>query len=210
MNDEETIKRYIRRIDKIGKLPSDSLVDKILGIGSLESDLEEQSLSRVLGHEQFTYEGTPYNYICFFLSLLAPNKKDVVYDLGCGYGRVIFYGAITTKAKYKGIEIVPERVELAQKIQNNLKIENAQFVAQNALDAEISDGTIFFLFNPFIYSTLEKIGDKLEEVAGEKKIRIVTWGSFAMHDFFKNKAWLQEIFKNKPFVYNKLSFFESL
>lgn len=183
------------------------MADWILDIkeNQLESKLDFTTIEQQFGDEQYTYQGTPYNYIRYFLNFINPGEEEVIYDFGCGYGRIVLYGAITRKSRFRGIEIVPERAKKAEIIKNFLKLENAMIIPGNILDQDFSDGNIFFLFNPFSYRTLEAVGEHLKKIAQQKNIRIVTWGGTS-NEYFGHANWLTEIPHSH---FSQLQFFES-
>ncbi len=117
------------------------------------------------------------------------NDSDVLYDLGSGFGRVPIYTSLATRAQCKGIEIVPERVAESIAVKNNLGVDNLEFVQGNVLEHDYSDGTIFFLFNPFAHQTLEAVNEKLRQLAQTKKIKIVSLGPST--SFFDRQDWLR-------------------
>lgn len=183
-----------------------SSFDEVLQIKEKPNNREKELVYRFFyGDEQFTHEATPYSYIDDFIDFLKPSKKDIVYDLGSGYGRFIIYCALQTKAKYKGIEIIPERFLSAQETLKKLKLKNACFYRANVCDFDFSDGNIFFLFNPFSIETLAFVGEKLKKIAKNKKIIIATWGGQS-NRYFENADWLWKIRESND-IYFKLEYF---
>lgn len=174
----------------------DERLDDLLGVVSEEIErgrnIDFRSLEQAYGFEQYAYQGTPYELIRTFLRDLKLSSDDVLYDLGCGYGRIPLYGAMVTPAQYRGIEIVPERVAEATAIKENLTLENVDFRQGNVLDQDFSDGSVFFLFNPFTTETLEQVGEKLETLSKTKKIRVVSLGPSVSY-FRSQVTWLQPV-----------------
>ncbi|OQA03880.1 MAG: hypothetical protein BWY68_00610 [bacterium ADurb.Bin400] len=211
--DPTTITGILQSFDRSNDHLDDSVLDLILGINYEESEkeLDRHKLRGQYGSEQYIYEGTPYDYIRYFLHILAPEQTDIIYDLGSGYGRVVLYGALTTTARYKGIELIPERVERCNTIKNKISIENADFIRSNVLDHDYSDGTIFFLFNPFATQTLYEVGQRLEEIANSHYIRIVSWGG-PSNEFLSTQPWLRENHYARDITdpLSRLKFYESL
>jgi len=187
----------------------DCSLDKILGIESKrhERKIDLKKITQLFGIEQYKYEGTPYNYIRYFLNLLKPGTNDTIYDLGCGYGRVVLYGALSCPSKFKGIEIIPERVMVANQIKMHFSIGNARFKQGNVLDFSYADGNIFFLFNPFQEETLAAVGNRLQKISMKKSLKIVTWGG-SSNDFFSQQNWLKEIKMDEK--YDKIQIFQSI
>ncbi len=162
------IKSTFKNNDKL----NDKLMDKLLGVKSqaIEQKVNYYDLMNQHGAEQYIYEATPYDFIRVFLKVTKPTKDDIVYDLGSGYGQVIIYGALTSDAFFKGIEIVPERAAASIEVKNRLNIKNAEFYCQSVKNYDFSDGTIFFLFNPFCKETLYGVKNKLWNLSKKRKI----------------------------------------
>jgi SAM-dependent methyltransferase len=59
------------------------------------------------------YVGTPYDVVSRMLKLAALKKDDVVYDLGCGDGRMVVLAAKKYGCRGTGYDIDPERVAAA-------------------------------------------------------------------------------------------------
>lgn len=132
---------------------------------------------------------TDYMKIKRIFNLLSLNKNDVFYDLGSGYGRVIFYGSLNyPETTFKGVEFVHERVKAANKITRRHQIKNAQFIARDVLQQDLSDGTIFYIFNSFP-SIMPEVLKNLKKVAGTRTIRIVAVGRTALE--LKHVDWLK-------------------
>ena len=96
---------------------------------------------------------------------LGINSNSVVYDLGAGDSRVLFYlSQKEPKAKYIGIENNPMAVLLSKagswfnfkKTQNRVKILN-----QNFFEKDISDATHVFLY--LFPEIMDKLQPKLEK-----------------------------------------------
>lgn len=166
-------------------------------IEQLESSIDQNKLSAEYGEEQFTYEATPYSYIQEFLTKFSPSHTDVVYDLGSGYGRLVIFGALNSDADFRGIEISEARNKKAAELAKRLGISNAAFYTGNVLDFDLSDGDIFFLFNPFNSRTLSAVGEKLHEISLRKTIKIATWGG-ASDEYFEKQTWIHRVTDTAP------------
>ncbi|MBI2622460.1 methyltransferase domain-containing protein, partial [Candidatus Microgenomates bacterium] len=148
----------------------DEEIDRLFGLPPLPEidDSDGWSLERLeeqLGCKRLIYVGTSYKTIRDFIREVKPQSNDVVYDLGCGYGRVVLYGALASDAQWRGVDIVPHRIAEAQRVKEKFKIDNAQFRLGNVADQDFSDGTIFYLFDPFEQSILETVARRLEKIA---------------------------------------------
>lgn len=189
MKKNKTISKYVL---------TDKEADKFFEeIEEAENHLNISALAERYGEEQYTYEATPYSYIVDFLNKFAPLKSDIVYDLGSGYGRFIIFCAMNSDAMFRGIEICEIRNQKARELAHRIGLRNVDFITGNVLDADIEDGNIFFLFNPFAPRTMEEIGKKLRKIATAKQIKIATWGG-ASDDYFRHQDWLEIITELNP------------
>lgn len=185
---------------KVAQLP-DQEMDDLLGICAeeTESELYESGLSSDYLQERFLYEGTPYILLRSLFHELSLSADDILFDLGSGYGRVVFYAGIVTRAQIIGVEIVPERIASSLSLRNTLRLERVDFIRANVLEYEYSRGTVFFLFNPFTKDTLHKVAQTLEHIANQKHIRIVSVAECA--HFFDTLPWLHTTYTDgqRPF-----------
>jgi SAM-dependent methyltransferase len=172
---------------------SDIRIDRALGISPARTERGLNTLKLVLDFrtERLTYNPTPYNVIRDAMKALNPGPGEVFYDLGAGYGRVLFYGALTHKATFRGIEIVRDRVEAANRIKDKLAIKQLDFRQGNAQTADFSDGNLFFLFNPFFSEVLPVVGMRLRRIARTRQIRIASVAN--SNAYFATQRWLDEM-----------------
>jgi len=172
---------------------SDTCIDRALGIRHIEIERELDLVKLILEFqtERLIYSATPYNVIRDAMRGLNPGRGDVFYDLGAGYGRVLLYGALTHGATFRGIEIVPSRVEEANRIRSHLALEQLDFRQGNAQSDDFSDGNLFFLFNPFFSEVLQVVGLRLRRIAQTRQIRIASVAN--SNAYFARQRWLGEI-----------------
>lgn len=81
------------------------------------------------------------------LKLANVTKNDIVYDLGCGDGRIVIAAAKTYGAKGVGIDINPERIREAKENAKKAGVENlVRFEENDLFEADIRDATVVTLF----------------------------------------------------------------
>lgn len=114
------------------------------------------------------------------MDYFKPTSTDVFFDLGSGIGKVCVQVALTTPAKAVGVELSSTRYAMAQQarqalIEKNILIipSKLEFKNENILDADLSQGTIFFLcstcFSDDLMSALTK------KIANNgKKVQVAT------------------------------------
>jgi hypothetical protein len=101
--------------------------------------------------------------------------EDVVVDLGSGLGHVPLLVSICTDARSIGIELEAAYVECARKCAQRLNVK-ALFLCQDAREADLSGGTVFYLYTPFAGLILRDVLDRLRREAASRRIRICTYG----------------------------------
>jgi SAM-dependent methyltransferase len=81
------------------------------------------------------------------LKLADVKKTDVVYDLGCGDGRIVIAAAKTYGAHGVGIDINPERIKEAKENAKKAGVEGiVRFEENDLFKADIHDATVVTLF----------------------------------------------------------------
>jgi precorrin-6B methylase 2 len=97
------------------------------------------------------------------LKLAGVTKTDVVYDLGCGDGKIVIAAAKSFGARGVGIEIDPEQVKAANAAVKAAGVAGrVTIIAGNIFDPaiKISDATVVTLF--LLQSLNEKLRPRLE------------------------------------------------
>jgi SAM-dependent methyltransferase len=118
-------------------------------------------------------------------------EDDVFYDLGSGLGQVPILVRLLTGAKTKGVEFEPAYCDYAQQCVKRLNLSHVEFMNRDARDADYSDGTIFFMYTPFMGKLLQEVLEKLESESRKRSIKICTYGPCTPH--VSNQSWLRRI-----------------
>ena len=83
------------------------------------------------------------------LKLAQVNRNDLVYDLGCGDGRIVIAAAKNYGARGVGIDLNPKRIEEANANAIAAEVENlVQFRLGNFYKVDFSDATVVALYLP--------------------------------------------------------------
>jgi ubiquinone/menaquinone biosynthesis C-methylase UbiE len=81
------------------------------------------------------------------LKLANVNKNDVVYDLGCGDGRIVVTAAKQYGAHAVGVDINPERIKEATENARKAEVtDKVKFVEGDLFTAEIRPATVVTLY----------------------------------------------------------------
>jgi SAM-dependent methyltransferase len=93
------------------------------------------------------YVHTPNLVVEGMLKLAGVTKDDVIYDLGCGDGRIVITAARLYGARGVGIDIDPERVAEARTNAAKEGVENlAKFEEKDLFEADIHDATVVTIY----------------------------------------------------------------
>ena len=81
------------------------------------------------------------------LKLADVKKSDIVYDLGCGDGRIVIAAAKLYGAHGVGIDIDPQRIKEAKENAKKAGVENlVRFEENDLFQADIHEATVVTLF----------------------------------------------------------------
>lgn len=81
------------------------------------------------------------------LTLARVTAKDVVYDLGCGDGRIVISAAAKYGASGVGIDINPQRIEEARANARKAGVEaRTRFQVNDLFDADITRATVVAIY----------------------------------------------------------------
>jgi len=90
---------------------------------------------------------TPGEVVDTMLRMAAVTKKDTVYDLGCGDGRIVITAAQRYGARGVGIDIDPDRVsEATENVRKAGVADRVRIVRGDLFEADISAATVVTLY----------------------------------------------------------------
>jgi hypothetical protein len=161
----------------------DELVSGVLQL------LEPSEPDRQSSPEMVPYQPTPVRHILHLIAAAAVAKNDVLVDLGSGLGHVPLLVSMMTGAESLGVEVQPAYVASARKCAQSLRFSRVQFVAQDARDADLSRGTIFYLYSPFKGSILADVLSALRRESMRRSIKICSLGPCTQR--VSNETWLK-------------------
>jgi SAM-dependent methyltransferase len=93
------------------------------------------------------YVPSPPDVVDRMLEVAAVTKADVVYDLGCGDGRIPIAAAKRYGARGVGLDIDPKRIEESRANAKAAGVEHlVQFRVEDVLNADVSEATVVTLY----------------------------------------------------------------
>lgn len=165
--------------------PLDTLLDGILQV--------EETLAEPLPQEpdMVHLEFSPGSVILDLMDHVPLTTRDVFYDLGSGLGHVALLVALLSDARVVGVERQPAYCAFARQHMRALSIDSVLFWNTDARSARYTNGTIFYLFTPFLGSILQDVLERLRDQAVQRTIRVCTYGSCTLD--VRHKRWLRPV-----------------
>ena len=93
------------------------------------------------------YVATPRPVLDTMLDMARVGAEDLVYDIGCGDGRIVIAAAARFGARGVGIDIDPERIRESRENAEKAMVGHlVSFICGDATKADISDATVVTLY----------------------------------------------------------------
>ena len=93
------------------------------------------------------WEPSPRDAVDEMIGMARVRGTDLVYDLGCGDGRIVIAAAAKTGARGVGVDLDPRRVSESHENALQAGVDGlTRFVNEDLFEADISDATVLFLF----------------------------------------------------------------
>jgi len=93
------------------------------------------------------WEPTPNETVTEMLKIAGVKKGDIVYDLGCGDGRIVIAAARDFGARGVGIDIDPQRISESKKNARAAGVtRRVTFREEDLFEADIREATVVTLF----------------------------------------------------------------
>jgi tRNA A58 N-methylase Trm61 len=120
----------------------------IAGLGALGlyrlAGAQESALDR---RPDVIFVPTPNSVVDMMLKMAGVTKRDTVYDLGCGDGRIVITAAQKYGARGVGIDIDPERVkEATENVKKAAVSDRVKIVRGDLFQTDISPATVVTLY----------------------------------------------------------------
>ncbi len=93
------------------------------------------------------YVPTAEKVVDAMLDLGEVGRNDVLYDLGCGDGRIVVAAALKRKARGVGVDMDPARIADAMEYAGNTGVEfSVEFIEGDLLEVDIKEATVVTLY----------------------------------------------------------------
>ena len=149
-------------------------------------NVETKASAREPRDADVVYVPTPNDVVMKMLDLGKVAKDDVIYDLGCGDGRIVVLAAKKRGCKGEGYDIDPQRIKECHENAKNYHVEElVKFHQQNIFELDLSKASVITLYllpslNVKLIPQLEKLkpGSRIVshdfDMAGVEPDKVVT------------------------------------
>src|SRR5579863_5209044 len=162
----------------------DVLVNGLLGGGGMPAPTVG------LTPEMVEFYKTPVRVVLELSERVSWGREDVFFDLGSGLGQVVILVHLLGGIAARGVEIEPAYCEYARGCALRLGLSEVDFIEGDARVADLSAGTVFFLFTPFKGALFAEVMDRLRVLALTRMIRVVGYGPCSAE--IARSGWLKQ------------------
>jgi SAM-dependent methyltransferase len=117
------------------------------GVADIGGAQQSPATPPVLRAPDVAYEPTPMEVVHAMLQLAKVNAGDVVYDLGCGDGRIVITAVREFGARGVCVDIDPARIaESRENARQANVIDRIRFLNEDLFATDLGDATVVTLF----------------------------------------------------------------
>lgn len=143
---------------------------------------------------EFIYGETPLTSFETIAKEARATPQDTVYDLGCGRGRICFWLRSFIGCQVVGVELVPEFMTRAKRIQRKMKIEGIEFRTDDFLKTDLKNATLIYLYGTCLEDeTIHQLIERFKKLPSGTRIITV---SYSLSDYTDEPIF--EIMKRFP------------
>ncbi|MFN2386345.1 MAG: amino acid permease [Thermoanaerobaculia bacterium] len=112
-----------------------------------ETETRQQSVRPLDIQPEVPYVPTREDVLAEMMKMAAVTKDDVVYDLGCGDGRIVITAVKDFGAKGVGVDIDPRRIQESEENARKAGVsDRVQFIQGDLFEANISKASVVTLY----------------------------------------------------------------
>jgi len=205
---------------------ADRITDRLRRLGGLKSlvlkgrDLRTRAIDRWLNintvnprgqrfglqntnADPVAYEPVDYLLLRRYMRPVALGPKDVVYDIGCGMGRMLCLFARRRIKEVVGIEYDVRLTEIARRNVATMRGRRTPIEVRHgdAVEADYDAATVIWMFNPFGPQTMTLVLDRIGESLDRCPRRIQVAYINPLHEsLFAERPWLRRVgIEKSPF-----------
>lgn len=141
--------------------------------------------------EMVCYQQTPARILFELVEKGHFTGEDVFYDLGSGLGHAPILAHLLSGVRAKGVEFEPAYCDYASACAAALNLAQVEFINAEAREVDYSDGTVFFMYTPFVGGLLQEVLEKLRREARRRRLRLFTFGPCTSE--IARQSWLERV-----------------
>jgi ribosomal protein L11 methylase PrmA len=156
----------------------------------------KREIPKSMRNPDVVYVGTAYDLISKMLQMAQPKKSDLVYDLGCGDGRILVLAAQKYGCRGVGYDIDPVRIQDSEEnVKRNHVEKLVKIIQDDIFTVDLSKADVVPLYllpdmNRRLLPQLDKMkpGSRivchnydLEEIVADKTITVISNEDNASH-----------------------------
>jgi SAM-dependent methyltransferase len=150
-------------------------------------------------------EPTPARVVLELVDRVSWQPSDVFYDIGSGLGQVPLLVHLLAGVRAVGVEIEPAYCRVARAAAAALGLSGVSFVQGDARQAAYGQGTVFYLFTPFVGEMLQAVLDRLCAQTRGRVVTLCSYGPCSPHVAWQ--GWLRSLVPDPKHEF-KLALFE--
>jgi hypothetical protein len=164
-------KKFLICVTKMFQQIYESLVNAYneFKYGVITSPSYKNDIAKSFYKDPVAHVPTSYHRLFKMFRYLSMNSNDVFFDLGSGLGRVICVASTFNAGKIVGVELIEESAIIARKnlLAMDNKNANVSVIVDDVINIDMNSGTIFFLYKPFGWKTLNHVLNNLHDSLDE-------------------------------------------
>lgn len=135
----------------------------------------------------YAYGETPLTTLDLITKECPITSSDTVYELGSGRGRTCFWLQAFCRCRVFGIEMIPDFVERASRIQRKLPNSQVVFRCEDMLESDLSDATVIYLYGTcYEEDFIRRLTAKLKKLKSGTRIISI---SYPLSDFAEDHSF---------------------
>ncbi len=137
--------------------------------------VHQDKIQTTYSQSNFTYGEIPHSASKEIVKIAEIKEKDVVYDLGCGRGKFLFFVNLFTGARCIGIDLLPTYITIAETICEKLNLRKIHFFEEDILDVDLQTASVVFIHGTsFTENLRDGITQKIDELKNGTRLISVT------------------------------------
>ena len=186
----------------------------VLADGKARSGYDGEYTDKALFNDNTYYESPDYWYLRKIAKMLesATGPEAVFYDIGSGKGRVLCLMAQRPFKRVVGVELFEDLCKAAEQNAKRMRGRKAKIdiICEDAAKTDLSDGTVYFLFNPFGAATMREVLKNIRRSLDEKPREVIVVYYNAIYgEILQESGWLETYDAFYTATERKVSFWKS-